>query len=124
MAFEVADLTIEYGHSRVHALTSSPYLDGSFRVRYHRPMPAPTRSPKADFRNRPVIEPVGGPSHELVTLAHVASFIGHMHPRRQARPVWEHAAELLLTAATTGKRADIAAGTAHVERVLRAENWL
>jgi hypothetical protein len=71
-----------------------------------------------------VIEPIGGPGVELATLADAARFIGHMQPWRQARPVWEYAAELLLAAATTGKRVDIEAATASFERALRAENWL
>jgi hypothetical protein len=56
-----------------------------------------------------------------VRLADAAQF---MRPWRQARPTWEFAAELLLTAATTGKDPDIEAATALIERALRAENWL
>jgi hypothetical protein len=89
-------------------------------------MPAPNRSPNPDFRHRRtrVIEPTAGRGAELVTLADAARFIGLMKPWRQARPTWEFAAELLLTAATTGKQTDIEAATAQVERALRAENWL
>jgi hypothetical protein len=67
-------------------------------------MPTPKRSTKPDFTHRlsRIIEPKGGPGTGLATLADAAKFIGLMKPWRQARPIWEFAAELLLTAATTG----------------------
>jgi hypothetical protein len=49
---------------------------------------------------------------------------GRMRPWRQARPTWDYAAELILRAATSGKRADIEAATAQMERALRTDNWL
>ena len=70
------------------------------------------------------IEPAGGPGVELVTLEDAARFMGHMRPWRQARPIWDYAAELILRAATSGKRADIEAATAQMERALRTDNWL
>ena len=42
---------------------------------------------------------------------------------RQARPHWNFAAELLLKAAETGKRRDVEAATAQMERALRVEGW-
>jgi hypothetical protein len=50
--------------------------------------------------------------------------MGRMRPWRQARPTWDYAAELILRAATSGKRADIEAATAQMERALRTDNWL
>jgi hypothetical protein len=70
------------------------------------------------------IEPSGGPGATLETLEDAARFMGLMRPWRQARPHWDYAAELVLTAATTGKRADIEAVTAQMERALRTDNWL
>jgi hypothetical protein len=57
-----------------------------------------------------VIEPKGGPGIELATLEDAARFMGKMRPFRQARPHWDHAAELVLKAATTERRKDVAAG--------------
>jgi hypothetical protein len=42
----------------------------------------------------------------------------------QGRPHWDFAAELLLRAAETGKRRDVEAATAQMERALRVEGWL
>jgi hypothetical protein len=70
------------------------------------------------------IEPTGGPGAELVTIEDAARFMGRMRPWRQARPTWDYAAELVLRAAISGKRADIEAATAQMERALRTDNWL
>jgi hypothetical protein len=70
------------------------------------------------------IEPTGGPGAILETLEDCAKFMGHMHRWRQARPHWDHAAELVLKAATTGEEADIERATAQMERALRRDNWL
>jgi hypothetical protein len=70
------------------------------------------------------IEPTGGPGAELVTIEDAARFMGRMRPWRQVRPTWDYAAELILRAATSGKRADIEAATAQMERALRTDNWL
>jgi hypothetical protein len=71
-----------------------------------------------------VIEPTGGPGAGLATLEDAARFVGLMKPRRQARPHWDFAAALLLTAAETGKQRDVEAATAQMERALRVEAWL
>jgi hypothetical protein len=44
--------------------------------------------------------------------------------RRQARPSWDFAAELLLKAAEMREEEDIEAATAQMERALRVEGWL
>jgi hypothetical protein len=71
-----------------------------------------------------VIEPKAGPGVERDTLGDAARFIGKMQPFRQAWPHWDYAAELLLVAATTRKKADIERATAQMERALRCDNWL
>ena len=71
-----------------------------------------------------VIEPTAGPGVELATLEDAARFIALMKPFRQARPHWDFAVELLLRAAETGKRRDVEAAIAQMERALRVEGWL
>jgi hypothetical protein len=60
----------------------------------------------------------------MVTLEDAARFIAHIRPWRQARPTWDYAAELVLKAATSGRRADIEAATGQMERALRCDGWL
>ena len=50
--------------------------------------------------------------------------MGHMHRWRPARPHWDRAAELILKAAKTGRRADVDAAGDQVERALRCDGWL
>jgi hypothetical protein len=71
-----------------------------------------------------IIEPKEGPGVELGTLEDAAQFMGNMRPWRQARPHWDYAAELFLKAAETGKRRDVEAATAQMERALRRDGWL
>jgi hypothetical protein len=71
-----------------------------------------------------VIEPTGGPGALLETIEDAARFLGRMRPWRQARPHWDYAAELLLKASQTRKKADIEAATAQMERALRRDGWL
>jgi hypothetical protein len=71
-----------------------------------------------------VIEPKGGPGVELATLEDATRFMGHIRPWRQARQHWDYAAALVLKAATTGWRKDVAAATDQMERALRTDNWL
>ena len=71
-----------------------------------------------------VIVPTGGPGGKLSTLEDASHFVGLLRSWRQARPHWDFAAELLLRAAETGKRRDVEAATAQMERALRVEGWL
>jgi hypothetical protein len=71
-----------------------------------------------------VMEPTRGPGAELVTLEDAARFVGLMKPWRQARPHWDFAAELLLTAAETREESDIEMATAQMERALQVDGWL
>lgn len=71
-----------------------------------------------------VIEPTGGPGVEIATLEDAARFMGHMHSWRQARPHWDYAAELVLKAATMGRRVDVDAAEMQVRRALTCEGWL
>jgi hypothetical protein len=84
------------------------------------------KTEKHDFRLKltRVIEPKGGPGVELATLEDAARFMGKMRPFRLAWPHWDYAAELLLIAATTRKKADVERATAQMERALRRDNWL
>jgi len=70
------------------------------------------------------IEPTSGPGALLETLEDCAKFMGHMRPWRQARPHREFAAELVLKAAKTGRRADVDAAGAQMERALRCHGRL
>jgi hypothetical protein len=71
-----------------------------------------------------VTEPTGGPGAELATLEDAARFVGLMRPWRQAWPHWDYAAELVLKATETGRRRDVEAATAQMERALRRDGWL
>src|SRR5437588_11562902 len=51
------------------------------------------------------------PCSHLVTLMDAAILIRDLEPFRQARPVWDRAAEMILIAGETRKRADIAEAT-------------
>ena len=44
--------------------------------------------------------------------------------RRQAWPMWDRAAEMILVAAETRKRGDVAEATRQVLVALEKENWL
>src|SRR5262249_17324169 len=71
-------------------------------------MPARTATPDLTL---PLAQPItltGGPRSHLVTLMDAAILIRDLEPFRQPRPVWDRGAEMILTAATTGARADIA----------------
>ena len=70
------------------------------------------------------IEPKMGPGAILETLEDCAKFMGRMPRWRQARPHWDHAAELVLRAAKTGRRADVDAAGEQVGRALRCDGWL
>jgi hypothetical protein len=71
-----------------------------------------------------VVEPKADPGIELFTLEDAARFMGLMQPFRQARPWWDYAAELVLKAATSGRRVDIENATAQIERALTRDGWL
>jgi hypothetical protein len=74
----------------------------------------------------PVARPItltGGPRSHLVTLMDAAILIRDLEPFRQARPVWDRAAEMILIAAETGKRDDIAEATRQMLVALGPENW-
>jgi hypothetical protein len=66
---------------------------------------------------------IGGPRSRLVTLQDAATLIRDLDPFRQARPVWDRAAEMIMIAAETGKRADIAEATRQLLVAVEHENW-
>jgi hypothetical protein len=69
------------------------------------------------------ITSTGGPQSHLVTLMDAAILIRDLEPLRQARPVWDRAAEMILTAAKTRRRADIAEATRQLLTAVIHENW-
>ena len=52
-----------------------------------------------------------------------AILIRDLNPFRQARPVWDRAAEMILLAAETQKRDDVAEATRQMLVALEKENW-
>jgi hypothetical protein len=64
-----------------------------------------------------------GRGSHLVTLMDAAILIRDLEPWRSARPVWDRAAGLILLAAETRKRADIAEATRQLLVCLERENW-
>ncbi len=52
-----------------------------------------------------------------------AILIRDLNPFRQARPVWDRAAEMILLAAETRKRDDVAEATRQMLVALEKENW-
>jgi hypothetical protein len=62
-----------------------------------------------------MIKPTRGPATQLETLADAVQLIADLEQFRQARPVWDRAAEMLLVAARTGRSVLVA---------LEKENWL
>ena len=65
-----------------------------------------------------------GPRSHLVTLMDAAILIRDMEPFRQARPVWDRAAEMILLAASSGDAPDVAEATRQLHVALNRENWL
>jgi hypothetical protein len=74
----------------------------------------------------PLAQPITltrGPRSHLVTLMDAAILIRDLDQFRQARPVWDRAAEMIMIAATTGERADITEATRQMLVALGHENW-
>src|SRR5262245_20737261 len=81
-----------------------------------------TAEPDLSIRLFHPITLTGGPRSQLVTLMDAAILIRDLEPFRQARPVWDRAAEMILTAGTTGARADIAEATRQLLVCVEREN--
>jgi hypothetical protein len=74
----------------------------------------------------PLAQPITltrGPRSHLVTLMDAAILIRDLDQFRQARPVWDRAAEMILVAATTRKPHDVAEATRQLLVALGHENW-
>jgi hypothetical protein len=87
-------------------------------------LPSPTS--KHPDLTLPLAEPITltrGPRSHLVTLMDAAILIRDVDQFRQARPVWDRAAEMILVAARTGERADIAEATRQLLVCVERENW-
>ena len=82
--------------------------------------------PKSPDLTLPLAQPITltrGPRSHLVTLMDAAILIRDLEPFRQSRPVWDRAAEMILLAADSGKRADVAEATPQMLVALERENW-
>jgi glutamine amidotransferase PdxT len=64
-----------------------------------------------------------GPRSHLATLMDAAILIRDLEPFRQTRPAWDRAAGLILLAATTRTRADVAEATRQLLVCVERENW-
>ncbi len=84
----------------------------------------PAKAPDLSRKLAHTIKPTGGPAAQLDTLADAAQLIADLEQFRQARPVWDRCAEMLLVAARTGRKADIAEATRFILVALEKENWL
>jgi hypothetical protein len=74
----------------------------------------------------PLAEPITltrGPGSHLVTLMDAAIPIRDLDQFRQARPVWDRAADMIMVAATTRKRADVAEATRQLLVCVERDNW-
>jgi hypothetical protein len=85
-------------------------------------MPTLTTTPDLTL---PLAQPITltrGPCSHLVTLMDAAILIRDLEPFRQVRPIWDRAAEMILVAATTRKRDDIAEAARQVLVCVEREN--
>jgi|ERR1051326_1858746 hypothetical protein len=85
---------------------------------------APGKEPDLSRKLAHTVKTTGGPAAQLETLADAAQLIADLEQFRQARPYWDRCAEMLLRAARTGRKLDIAEATRCVEVALHKENWL
>jgi len=60
----------------------------------------------------------------ISTMAQARLAILRLPDARQEKPVWQHAAELLMQAHKTGKLAHIRAATDQLCRALQLEGWM
>jgi hypothetical protein len=85
-----------------------------------------SRAPDLDL-SLPLAYPLtltGGPHSHLVTLMDAAILIRDIDGFRQARPVWDRAAEMILLAARTKQTPDVAEATRQLHVALNHEKWL
>ena len=82
------------------------------------------KAPDLSRRLASTIKPTGGPAAQLETIADAAQLIADLEQWRQARPYWDRCAEMLLQAATTGRKPDGAEATRCIMVALEKENWL
>src|SRR5436305_5376006 len=81
------------------------------------------KAPDLSRRLASTIKPTGGPAAQLETIADAAQLIADLEQWRQARPYWDRCAEMLLQAATTGRKPDGAEATRCIMVALEKENW-
>jgi hypothetical protein len=85
------------------------------------PMPD---TPKFSHRFAPPIHPTQGPLREIATLYDAFELIAALEAGRQAAPIWERTAKLMVKASQSGRKADIGAARMQLIRALRGEGWL
>ncbi len=86
----------------------------------------PTRTPTPDL-TLPLAQPITltrSPRSHLVTLMDAAILIRDLEPFRQARPVWDRTAEMIMLGARPKRRADVQEATRQLLVALGHENWL
>ena len=84
----------------------------------------PAKSPDLTRQLAHTIKPTAGPAAHLETIADAAQLIADLEQWRQARPYWDRCAEMLMRAAKTGRKPDVAEATRCVMVALEKENWL
>src|SRR5437764_6744739 len=83
-----------------------------------------TNAPDLSRRLARTIKPTVGPAAQLETIADAAQLIADLQQWRQARPYWDRCAEMLMRAAMTGQKADVAEASRCIMVALEKENWL
>jgi hypothetical protein len=92
-------------------------------VTAHQSEPEGTPAPDLSRKLAHPIVLTRGPRSRIETLQDAATLIRDLDGFRQARPVWDRAAEMILIAAETGKRGDIAEARRQMLVALERENW-
>ena len=90
---------------------------------YNAIMAKTTRKPSGWYR--PLAYPLtlrGGT--EITTLRQAVTLLTGLLETRKSKPVWQHAAELMMHAHKTGKAVDVRAATDQLCRALQLEGWM
>ena len=75
--------------------------------------------------NRPLAYPLTlRDGTEIATLRQAATLMMGLPETRKSKPVWQHAAELLMLAHKSGKAADVQVATDQLFRALQLEGWM
>ena len=85
------------------------------------PMPD---NPKFSHRFASPIHPAQGPLREIATLYDAFELIAALEAGKQAAPIWERTAKLMVKASQSGRKVDIGAARTQLLQALRGEGWL